>query len=213
MNLQTFLKGRIDLVKTLCESSFPVTYPDCVLILTAVMSACAACRWPGKRFDQKRFVQSLIQFGSPKLNLDYVSTGALLEMDLISLKESPWGARGNALNIFTGEQIDGPIQTMANRYTRVTVSEFKRASYANQIYNSLRCGYAHTYLPGGYTTDYQVSDFPAQISYMRCTEPDGKVIMESHFHFDYLIDVAQQQVSTLLKGNLNKPAQWWLDQT
>jgi len=213
MTLQGFLQGRIDLVKTLRESSIPVTYNDLVLILTAVMSACAACRWPGERFDQKRFVESLTRFGSPELNLDNVSTGALLEIGVISLSESPWGVHGKELHVFTGEQIDGPIPRMAERYKQVTVNQFKRASYANRIYEWLRCGYAHNYWNAGYTTHYQTSDFPAQISYSRCTEPDGKVIMEAHFHLDYLIDVTQQQVSTLLKGNIEKPAEWWLDQT
>ena len=54
-----------------------------------------------------------MQFSSAELNLDHVSTGALLEIGVISLSESPWGVHGQELTIFTGDQIDGPIRTMA----------------------------------------------------------------------------------------------------
>lgn len=64
--MQSFLQGRIDLVKALREASLPVTQQDLELILSAVISACAACRWPGDGFDRKRFVESLIRFGSPE---------------------------------------------------------------------------------------------------------------------------------------------------
>ena len=84
--MQSFLQGRINLVKATRGSSLSVTREDLELILTAVMSACAACRWPGERIDQKRFVESLIQFGSPELHLD-VGTGALLEL---SSPIAPW---------------------------------------------------------------------------------------------------------------------------
>jgi hypothetical protein len=91
--MRAFLQGRVDLVKALRASSLPVTHQDLELILTAVMSACAACRWPGEGFDRKRFVESLVRFSSPKLHLDYVSTGALLEMGVISDRGAPLGRK------------------------------------------------------------------------------------------------------------------------
>ena len=72
--MRHFLQGRIDFVQTLRNSSLDVTPHDLHLILTAVMSACAACRWPGDGFDRKRFVESLIRFSSPGFHLDYIST-------------------------------------------------------------------------------------------------------------------------------------------
>ena len=71
-----------------------MTHQDLELILTAVISACAACRWPGEGFDRKRFVESLIRFGSQELHLDHVSTGALLELGVISDSQTPWGEFG-----------------------------------------------------------------------------------------------------------------------
>jgi hypothetical protein len=213
MSMQSFLQGRIDLVKALRDSSLPFDRADLELILTAVMSACAECRWPGKTFDQKRFVQSLIQFSSPELHLDYVSTGALLELRVISESQTPWGEPGKQLHIFTGDEIDGPILAMAKRYPNVSLRDFKKASYANRIYEWLRCGYAHNYLADGNTTPVEPSYSPAQISYIGRKEPDGTWVRIAGFHLDYLLSVAQEQVATPPKSKLDRPDQWWIDQT
>jgi hypothetical protein len=213
MSMQTFLQGRIDLVKALRESSLPVTHQDLELMLTAVISACAACRWPGEGFDRKRFVESLVRFGSPDLHLDYVSTGALLELGVVSDSETPWGVFGQEIRIFTGDEIDGAIPDMAKKYPNVSIRDLKRASYANRIYEWLRCGYAHIYWAAGNTTHVAPSDRPAQISYIGRREPDGSRVRIASFHLDYLISVAEEQVAALPKTKLEKPDQWWIDQT
>src|SRR5262249_36744386 len=120
---------------------------------------------------------------------------------------------GQEIRIFTGEEIDCPIPDMAQRYPGVSIRDFKRASYANRIYEWLRCGYAHIYWAAGNTTYVPPSDSPAQISYIGRRESDGTLVRISSFDLDYLIDVAQEQVSTLPKKKLEKPAEWWIDQT
>lgn len=209
--MRDFLQGRLNLVQALRTSTLPFTHQDLELILTAVISSCAACRWPGKGFDRKRFVQSLIQFGSPALRLDYVSTGALLEMGVISDKDTPWGKFGQEYRIFTGEEIDRPIPEMAKHYPSVPMQALKNASYANRIYEWLRCGYAHIYWAGGNTTHVAPSESAAQISYIGRRMPDGSLIRIASFNLDYLITVAQEQVSTLPKSKLAEPDHWWLD--
>lgn len=211
--MRNFLQGRINLVQALRTSALPVTHQDLELILTAIISACAACRWPGEGFDRKRFVESLIRFGSPELHLDYVSTGALLEMGVISDSQTPWGAFGQQIRIFTGDEIDGTIPKMAQRYPGVSTPDLKKASYANRIYEWLRCGYAHNYWAAGNTTHVAPSDGPAQISYIGRRESDGTLARIASFHLDYLIAVAQEQVSSLPKKKLDKPDHWWIDQT
>jgi hypothetical protein len=211
--MHRFLQGRIDLVHQLrASSAMEVAQQDLELILTAAMSACAACRWPGEGFDRKRFVESLVRFGSPDLHLNYVSTVALLEMGVISESQTPWGMPGQQLRVFTGAEIDGSITEMAKRYPHVSTHDLKKASYANRIYEWLRCGYAHVYWAAGNTTHVAPSDLPAQISYMGERELDGTRVRIASFHLDYLIDVAQNQVFTLPKARLPMPDSWWLDQ-
>jgi hypothetical protein len=211
--MRHFLQGRIDLVQALRTSSLDVTPHDLHLILTAVMSACAACRWPGDGFDRKRFVESLIRFSSPSLHLDYISTVALLELKLISDSETAWGKFGQEIRIFTGDEIDCSLPEMSSRYPRLSSRDLKKASYANCIYEWYRCGYAHSYWAKGNTTYIPPSDSPTQISYIGRREADGTRTRIASFHLDYLVAVAHEQVSTLPKKRLEKPNEWWIDQT
>jgi hypothetical protein len=123
--MRGFLQGRIDLVKALRNSSLPVTQQDLELILTAVISSCAACRWPGEGFDRKRFVESLIRFSSPELHLNFVSIGGLLELGVISDAQTPWGTFSQRIRIFTGDEIDGAIPDMAQRYPQCVYARFE----------------------------------------------------------------------------------------
>jgi len=95
----------------------------------------------------------------------------------------------------------------------VSARDLKRASYANRSYEWLRCGYAHNYWAAGNTTHVAPSDRPAQISYIGRREPDGTRVRIASFHLDYLISVAEEQVATLPESKLEKPDQWWIDQT
>jgi hypothetical protein len=115
------------------------------------------------------------------------------------------GTFGEEIRIFTGDEIDCAIPDMAQRYPHVSMRDLKKACYANRIYEWLRCGYAHNYWETGNTTYVPPSDLPAQISYMARREPDGTRARIASFHLDYLIDVAQDQVSRLPKKKLDKP--------
>lgn len=211
--MRRFLQGRIDLVQELRASSLGFAPQDLELILTTVISACATWRWPGKGFDRKRFVESLIRFSSPSLHLDYVSIGGLLELGLISENDTPWADFGKRDRIFTGDDIDCALPDMSARYPHLATSDLKEASYADLIYRLLRCGYAHTYWSSGNTTYVPASRRPAQISYIGRREIDGKVTRISSFHLDYLIDVTQEQVLTLPDEPLPEPNKWWIDET
>ena len=210
--MRNFLQGRIDLVKALRVSALPVSPQDLGLILMSVISACAACRWPGEGFDRKRFVESLIQFSSPSLHLDYISIGALLENDLISESQTPWGDFGRMTDVFKGNEIDCSLSDMSIRFPHLTSRDLKNASYACLIYRWLRCGYAHNYHPVGNTTHVPPARSSAQISYIGRLQASGDIIRVAAFHFDYLLEVTQQQVATLGDQPLQKPSVWWLEQ-
>ena len=211
--MRSFLQGRMDFVQELRSSSLGFTQQDLGLILTAVITACAAYRWPGKGFDQKRFVETLIRFSSPSLHMNYISTGGLLESGSISESETPWRDLDARSRIFIGAEIDAALPDMANRYPQLTTRDLKQASYANLIYRWLRCGYAHTYWAFGNTTHVPPSLRPAQISYVGRLQPDGSWTRIASFHLDYLIQAAQEQVSSLPEKPPKepKPDEWWID--
>jgi hypothetical protein len=107
--MRDFLQGRIDLVKALRDSSLPVTHHDFGLILTAVISACAACRWPGEGFESKavcRIIDS-IQL-APSFTLISLALGRFLSWGS-SPTQTPWGTPDQEIRIFTGDEIDRAI--------------------------------------------------------------------------------------------------------
>ena len=209
--MRSFLQGRLAFARALQASSFDVTHHDLMLILTSIISACAAHRWPGEGFDRKRFVESLIKFSPPHLCADYISIGALLELNLISEDQTEWRKPGQGDRVFTGEDVDCALLDMANRYPQLSTCELKKASYANKIYEWLRCGYAHTYWTAGNTTRVAPSQRPAQISYIGRIQSDDTTIRIAAFHLDYIFNLVQEQVSTLSDRPLQRPSKWWID--
>ena len=87
MSMQKFLQGRIDLVKSLLNSSLNIHYADCVLIICAVLSACASIRWPKKEIgiDRKRFVELLIKYSPDVFHASWISIPSLLNDGLIRI--------------------------------------------------------------------------------------------------------------------------------
>ena len=210
--MRNFLQGRIDLAQKLRTSALSVHYADLVLILTSVISACAAWRWPGRGFDAKRFIETLVHFNSTELNVERISIGGLLELELISEAESPWASIGDRYRIFTGDEIDGSLEEMSLKFPTISTADLKKASYAALIYRWLRCGYAHEYWAAGNTTHVAPSNTPGQISYIGRLQPDKSVVRMSSFHLEYLFDVTQQQVSKLSDKSIKQPDRWWIDE-
>ena len=102
MGMQKFLEERMDFVKDLLRSDMAVSYGDIVLIACAVLSACAACRWPkqDKKSDKERFTRLLIEHSAPEFRTSWVSIPSLLNDGLISEDETLWGTAGNGCRIF-----------------------------------------------------------------------------------------------------------------
>ena len=106
--MDTFLQERMELVRALADSEdLPVSYADLALITCAVISACAARRWPGRGFDRKRFVELLVQQHSDsRFRTSWISAPALLNAGLIRQDETPYGTPGNETRIYRDEEID-----------------------------------------------------------------------------------------------------------
>src|SRR6266487_5039275 len=105
--MRSFLLDRIRLVNELIAGGPRVDYADLVLILTAVISACAARRWRGRGIDRNRFVELLIRLSPPDAHCDYVCLVSLLRAGHISERDTPWGLSfGDFTRIFRDDEID-----------------------------------------------------------------------------------------------------------
>ena len=207
--MQQFLQQRLELVKTLSTMS-DAHYSDQVLIITAVLSACAALRWPGNRIDRKRYIELLAKHSEPDNHSTWVSIPALINNGTILAKDTPCGKPGHSSRIFRDHEIDLEITDAAKKYPQVSVNDLRKFCYASLIYEWLRCGYSHQYWAHPNSTYVPPSRCKARVSYITRTSSNGITKMV-HFHIDYLLRLAEDQVSKMTLMANPKPIIWWVD--
>jgi hypothetical protein len=198
MGMQKFLEGRIDFVKNLLQSDMDVTYGDIMLITCAILSACAARRWPKqeKKTDKEKFTGLLIEHSPPEFRTSWVSVPSLLYDGLISERETPWGAIGKGCRIFCDDEIDLSLEEAIAKYPQIAPQTIREYSYASLIYKRLRCAYSHEYRPHASVNEMQASRKEARISYIGRCSTNG-IERRVSFHLDYLIKLAEYHVSVL----------------
>jgi len=207
--MERFLRGRVQLARALAVEIPGASYADVVLIITAVLSACASFRWPGRGIDRKRFVELLVLHSPEQFRTSWVSIPALINGAFISESETPY-AGGNADRIFRDHETDLSFDEARTRYGDVPRSELRKHSYASLIYEWLRCGYAHRYCPHENITHVQPSTRNARVSYIS-RSIGGQVKRMMTFHLDYLLELAEHHVSIVPSAASLRPATWWID--
>ena len=207
--MKLFLSGRLEIAKAL-ESLPGANYANVVLITTAVLSACASIRWPGKRIDRKRFIELLVSFSPVDLHTSWVSVPALINEGFIAEEDTPY-AGGNSTRVFRDDEIDLSLEDARTRYPGVPGVELRNHCYATLIYEWLRCGYAHQYSPHTNIIQNPPSGANARVSYVGRLIA-GKLERMVSFHLDYLFLIAGHHVSVLPTTASPAPASWWIDQ-
>lgn len=209
--MKDFLRGRLELVEALESSFTAAAYADLVLIITAVLSACASVRWPGTGIDKRRFVELLVKQSPEDFHTDWVSVPALINEGFIAERDTPYGLPGKSTQVFYDQEIDLAFEEAKVKYSQVPVRQLCKHSYACLIYEWLRCGYAHEYCPHENVTHVPASHRKARVSYIGRSTHNGLKRMVS-FHIDYLKDLAQHHVSNLPEESSPTPNLWWIDQ-
>lgn len=208
--MKRFLEGRLDLAEALATDIPGAIYADVVLVVTAVLSACASIRWPGRRLDRKRFVELLVRHSPEDFRTSWVSIPALINQGLVLENDTPYMG-GNSDRIFRDDEIDLSLHDARTRYPSVPEEQLRKHCYATLIYEWLRCGYAHEYCPHQNITHVPPSRANARVSYIgRLT--DKNLTRMVSFHLPYLFDVANYHVSILPDTADSPPSAWWIDQ-
>ena len=215
--MKHFLKGRLELAKYLASDVPIASYADVVLIITAVLSACASLRWAGTGIDKKRFVELLVVSSPADLHTSWVSIPALINGGFLSESDTPWGRPGDSDRVFCDHEIDLSIGETQRKYPGVEGRQLRRHCYASLIYDWLRCGYAHEYGPHENITHVPPSRSNARVSYIGSFEIDraGRITKLKRmvsFHLDYLFSIADHHVSILPSTESERPSKWWIDE-
>jgi len=192
-------------------STLDVSYADLALILTAVISGCAAQRWPGRNIDTKRFVELLVMHSEPEDHCDYISIPALLSSQFIQEADTPWGVPGKEVRIFRDDEVDMPLSEARSKYPGLGVSDLKKHSYSYLLYSWLRCGYAHEYCASDNTTEFPPSRDRARLSYIGRHQKDGTIRRMTAFHLDYILSLAQYHVDHIAEHPEPLPVKWWIE--
>jgi hypothetical protein len=207
--MQRFLRDRLEWVKSLCEDhESHATIHDLYLILTAIMSACAANRFPFKGFDKNRFIELLVMYSPPEFHTSWISVPALINDGLLTEADTPYGAPGHSTRIFCDEEIDQSYDNALARYFTIPRKTLVKYSYAALIYELLRCGYAHQYMHDETITPAAPTKREARVSYISGSS-HGKVSKRANFHFDYLFRLAEYHVENWSDVAADLPATWW----
>lgn len=217
MSQRDYLVGRVRLVQEMLKSDLnEACYADYVLILCAVMSACAARTWNGTGIDRKRFVELLVRNSTNDHHITWICMPALINAG--HLKQADVNANWNnhCDRIYTDEEIDMELSVAELKFPQVERKVLKKHSYASLIYEWLRCGYAHEYMPSGSITEYPPYHGNARLSYIRRLELNSaKAITSSHlrigFHLDYLLELAEYHATNLAVSSAAVPPIWWID--
>lgn len=205
--MELFLQERIDLAKALAKSEdLPVSYADLTLITCAVISACAARRWPGKGIDKVRFVELLVRHSKSGFHASWVSVPALLNEGHIRQDETPYGIPGNDARIYRGEEIDLSFDDASAKYPSIEPKRLRRCCYASLIYERLRCAYSHEYRHGKDITTVPASCNSGRVDYIGRLPDRTRVIC---FRLEYLIELAQHHVSIMPGAPEDRPSKWW----
>lgn len=205
--MKEFLQGRLELVEHLANNVTQAHYADLVLLLTAVLSACASRRWPGERIDKKRFVELLVRYSPEDFHTSWVSLPALLG-DYPWADERPFGVPDT--RVLCGYEVDVSCEQAALQYPEMSGRRLREHSYAALIYRWLRCGYAHEYWAHPNVTHVPAADEKARVSYIGRLTKEGHRRMVS-FHLEYLYELAEHHVSVLPDSACTRPGVWWID--
>lgn len=195
------------------------SYGEAMLILCSAISALAAEVWPGKRIDQKRFVEILKDFAPPNLSATQISipilawhlrtTGVTNEEKLI---------RQTFLNIcasqvLTGAELDKNENDVLAACKTISVKDIRECSYANLLYREVRSGYAHEYRPGQRADSWPMTQkSSAHVSYVNwANDPDRHI----HFHVSWVAEVALTTAQAIDKVTHSipriAPKKWWIE--
>jgi len=213
--MQRFLQQRVDLAEYLLSEVRLSHYADVALILTAVLSACAAHRWPGTGINRKRFIELLALHSLERFHTTWVSVPALINDKLIQETETPYGRPGMSTMIFCDEEIDLSIQEAGNHYPNISVKHLRNHCYSSLIYVWLRCGYAHEYVANENITHVPASRRTARLSYIgrNIGGQQERLRRMVSIHPEYLIELARYHVATMPDAPCQKPQTWWIEQS
>lgn len=155
-NLRQWTENRVEIADGIMQLMRPGLSPvfDAEVILCCALAATAHAAWPGERIDRKRFVQLLVDHCDTVPNPTTISIGVLRKNLKDAGKDSMEEAVRHGLwqtsdpfcsRNFRAAEVDCDEASIQKAFPNLTLKELRKASYANILYEDLRCGLVHEY--------------------------------------------------------------------
>ena len=220
--LSEWSNSKIELALKLNTGECGGSYAESAIILCSVLSAISADIWPGRHIDKKRFVELLVKYSTDTLQVKRISTpllvNALETKNMINesnILVSTIMPKSEHL-VVNGEDVDKYENEILEICPEIDRTIIKQNSYANILYEEIRSGYAHEYMPGTRSDSWAMGSKRnnSLISYVNRADMPHRLI---HFNINWLCNLVKSIVDNIENEN-EKPiyptySQWWLTDT
>jgi len=218
--LKEWSEEKVQLAIRLSKGECGGTYAESVLILCSVLSGISADIWPERGYDRKRFVELLVKYTSSSTNVTKVSIPLLIgyyrdngkRNISMSLRDKllPFGDT----RVLTSDDVDKNINDIINDFPDADIKTLKKHSYANLLYEEIRSGYAHEYMPGTRSDSLAMGFGRANshVSYVNMASKLDRLIYLSISWLSLLVREVVENLTVLdEKPIFQNYSDWWLD--
>lgn len=229
----TWIEEKITLALSLAQGSCGGTYADGAIILCTSISAMSSLMWiKTKNTDRKRFIEIIVQFNNNGIDITNVSCPLLsqdkIHQNKINFKKklgiSDIAYRYTSANDKTEKEIIDLFSSIISPHCAKILS--RRYSYANLLYEHIRCGFIHNYATTEFATSYDCAneifdDGAPIITYVNYLS--SPIPRKIHFPLEWISEVAKNVAAGMdsqcshhnkyLGENIDlaAPRAWWID--
>lgn len=224
-----WIKNKLKIASTLNNGGCEAGYAEAVIIICSIISGIASEIWPGKNnIDKKRFVELLVKYSLPNPTPDHIS------IPLLYLSEKAKGHNSNIKElerqfpcldkwgtfirdkIITCDDYKMQDNQVISSLNNLTLKNVRKYSYANVLYEQIRCGFLHCYMPNKLADDSPRTRRNVGISYTyRIDKKDRETNHKIYFHYQWIKDLIESMIKNddFLKNYKQQPTSvtWWLD--
>lgn len=213
---EEWVSRKIELSELLFKGQCNGSYPDSVLLMSAVINAISAELWPGKRIDKKRFVELLVILSPATPSPTTISVPLLIQnLDNEKYSNEISAIREKYLDfcnsrVLLGEDVDISENDIVRLCPNLKLNQIRESSYANIFYEEVRSSYVHEYRAGGKSdSSPMTASKNAKVSYTNTINEERRI----HFHISWLSEVAllaAKSADSLQETPLSTPSRWWI---
>ena len=214
-----WVKKKIKIASKLNDGELGGGHAESMIILSTVISALSSMVWPGENIDRKRFIELLKKFTNTTPETTRISiplfvnelrnTSRNKEADIFQNEFMNYGHT----RVLNCDEVDKTEDEIIMICSNLNSQEIRKFSYANILYQEVRCNYIHEYYSGKRADPFPMTrKNNACVSYINWVNDPYRHI---HFHFDWIKEIILTVANALDNFEetlpLKYPESWWIE--